>query len=143
MAVTAKQYAKFYSQLSLKQAYASNTMKAALFTSSLTPSQTNDTLFSSAPYTSNQVASGTGYTTGGVALTSLTLTTAALITTFDAADIVITATGAGFTYRYIVFYDTTSGVVMCYADMGADVVVPAGTHTIQLDALGLARITVS
>lgn len=142
MAVTAKQYAKLHSQSSLKEA-SGHTIKAALFTSALAPSQSADALFTAAPYTANQVASGTGYTTGGVALTGVTLATAAPITTLDAADPTITATGAGFTYRFVVFYDSTTNVLISYADMGADVVVPAGTHTITLDPLGIARVTVS
>ena len=144
MAVTAKQFAKLHSQLSLKQAYTSNTAKCALFTATCSPSQSADTLFTAAPYTSNQVAAANGYATGGVALASLSLATAALVTTFDSADPSWTVTGAGFTWRYAVIYDTTSGVVISYIDMGADQVwTTPGTYGLTLDAAGIARITVS
>lgn len=147
MAVTAKQYAKFPLSIMKKLAdLSADNIKIALFTSSLVPSQANDQFFDAAPYTTNQVAAANGYSTGGALLASKTVATAALITTFDAADPSWTVTGAGFTYRYAVIYDDTPASnkpVIAYIDFGQDIVAAAGTHSIALDALGIARITVA
>lgn len=148
MAVTAKQYAKFPLSVMKKLADLSgDNIKVALFTGTLVPSQANDQFFDAAPYNANQVANGNGYATGGALLASKTVATAALVTTFDAADPSWTVTGAGFTWRIAVFYDDTPASnkpVISYMDMGADQVwTTPGTYGITLDANGIARITVS
>lgn len=147
MAVTAKMYAKAPLSFMTKTANLStDTIKIALFTSTLVPAQSTNQYFDVTPYTANQVASGNGYTTGGATLSSVTVATSSLTTTFDAADVSWTVTGAGFTYRYAVVYDDTpasSKPLVCYIDFGADVVASAGTHTITFDTNGIARVIVA
>jgi len=128
---------------SLKIDWASDTFKAALFTNTYVPAQDTDELYSSL---TNEVANGNGYTTGGNSLTpSLPTYTAGTNTsTFDATDPAVwTASGAGFTFRYVVFYDTVSSVLIGYCDYGSSVTVNAGeTFTVTLDAAGLFTASV-
>jgi hypothetical protein len=93
-----------------------------------------------------EVSEANGYTTGGATLTNPTIGTTTTVTKFDSDDPAWTVTGAGFTYRYAVFYDSTPGSnkpLIAYVDMGADVTAVAGVHSIILDANGIARITAS
>lgn len=146
MATTAKQFAKFQKSLMNKEIdLDSDIIKVALFTAAHAPDQAVDQYYDAANGMT-EVAAGNGYAAGGVALSGLSIATAALITTFDAADPSWAVTGAGFTYRYAVIYDATPSSnkpLICYIDFGADVVAAAGTHTITLDALGIARNTVA
>lgn len=147
MAVTAKMYAKAPLSFMSKTAnLSSDTIKIALFTNALTPAQSTNQYFDASPYTSNQVASGNGYTTGGATLASVTLATSSLVTTLDAADVSWTVTSTGFTYRYAVVYDDTPASnkpLVAYIDFGQDITAVAGTHTIVFDALGIATVTVA
>lgn len=59
---------------------------------------------------SNELATGDGYTAGGVALSSVTLTKDSGKIIFDAADVQWSATGSGITASSAVLYnDTVSG----------------------------------
>jgi hypothetical protein len=147
MAVTAKVYAHLPLHLAQKDVdLVDDAIKVALFTNVLAVTQATDEFFDAAPYTSNEVASGLGYTTGGAALTGNAVTAAALVTKFDATDPAWTATGAGFTFRYAVIYDDTpvsSKPLISYIDFGEDQVWAAAAHTIPLSASGIATITVA
>ena len=65
-----------------------STLKLALVTSTYVFNATHETW---AEASSNEVATGNGYTTGGSALTSPTLVQAAGVCTFDAADVTFAA----------------------------------------------------
>lgn len=101
----AKWYAPALNKVLTKQVdLVNDTIKVALVTSSYSPNQ--DTHDEWADVTGE--ASGTGYTAGGKALASKTMTydSTANHWTFDAAD--TTWTGASVTFRYAVIYDDTA-----------------------------------
>jgi hypothetical protein len=129
----------------LKVDWASDTFKVALFTNSYTPAQDTDELYSA--ISANEVANGNGYTTGGNSITpSLpTYTAAGNISTFDASDPAVwTGSGAGFTFRYAVVYDTVSSVLIGWLDYGAPQLVGASeTLTITFDTLGVFTASVA
>ncbi len=146
MSITANQFAKFPLALMNKEAdLNSDTIKCALFTNAHAPDQENDQYYDGA-HGMTEVSAANGYSAGGVAVANPAISTSGLVTTFDADDPSWTVTGAGFTYRYAVFYDDTPGSnkpLISFVDFGADVTAVAGTHTILLDSDGIARITVS
>jgi hypothetical protein len=146
MAISAKAFSKFpLSAMNKEVDLNSDTIKCALFTSAHAPSQDDDQYYDAA-HGMTEVANANGYTTGGVAVGTPTIGTTAKVTKFDGDDPAWTATGAGFTYRYACFYDDTPGSnkpLISYVDMGADVVVVAGAHSITLSADGIARVTVA
>ena len=83
-----------------------DTLKMALMT-------TAPTVATDADYNTSatEVANGNGYTTGGVSLTGATSNssgTETLKTTADFSATTWTASGAGFTLRYFIFYDSTA-----------------------------------
>lgn len=143
---TGKLYAKFPLSLANKEAdLNSDTIKVALFTSSLSINQATDQYFDAAPYTSNQVAQANGYTTGGATIATPTIATSGNVLTFDGADASWTVTSTGWTYRYAIVYDDTpasSKPLIAYQDFGGDVSAVEGTHTIVWNASGIATITV-
>lgn len=147
MTVTAKAFTKFPLSLMNKEAdLNSDTIKCALFTSSLAPAQTTSQYFDAAPFNANQVATANGYSAGGATLSTPTIGASSLTTTFDAVDPSWTVTGAGFTYRIAVFYDdspSSNKPLISYVDFGADVTAVAGTHSIVLDSAGIARAVCS
>lgn len=86
--------------------------------------------------TITEVASGGGYTTGGNAVTVSSATqtggTYKLVLTSPTA---WTGSGAGFTFRYAVLTDSTTGTNVGYWDYGASQAVAASeTLTVTLDA---------
>lgn len=91
-----------------------------------------------------EVANGNGYTTGGntVATTSST-TTAGVYKLILADPAVWTATGAGFTFRYAILYNSTTSTPVAYWDYGSSQAVAAGeTVTVDLDAVnGVYTVT--
>lgn len=92
-------------------------------------------------------AAGTGYTAGGVALASKSVT-------YDAASNTLTLTsanpawpGATVTARYLVVYVDTgtaaTSPLICYVDFGADVSATATTFTYVVPTTGIASVTVA
>lgn len=82
------------------------------------------------------LATAGGYTAGGNAAT---ITSAAQTSgTYKlvlASPTAWTATGAGFTFRYAIMWDTTTSTPVAYWDYGSSQVVSAGeTVTVTLDA---------
>lgn len=82
------------------------------------------------------LATGNGYTAGGNAATVVTATqtsgTYKLVLNSPTA---WTATGAGFTFRYAILWDSTTSTPVAYWDYGSSQVVAAGeTVTVTLDA---------
>ena len=80
---------------------------------------------------------GTGYTAGGESLTSVTLTQAAGVITFDAAD--VTWTSSTITARAAVIYDDSlaSDPLICYIDFGSDQSSSSGDFVISFNASGI------
>ena len=75
----------------------------ALVKSTWTPAPTTDELWSTV--SGNEVANGNGYTTGGIALTGVTLAQTAGVVKFTSAAAVWTASGTGIpAWRYGVLY---------------------------------------
>lgn len=124
--------------------WVTDTQKCALTTAAYTPDQDVHDYW-------NDVTSevtGTGYTAGGVALASKTLTydSATNKIVLDAADPSWSAaTISGI--RKAVFYKDTgvaaTSKLWCWHDFGADQAVSSGTFTILLDADGVFRAVVS
>lgn len=117
------------------------THKLALFTNTITPNFSTDTAYGVAPYNANEV-SGTGYTAGGAAITSTTVTespTESLM--WDAADVswttsTITNARAGLAYA-----DALAGNnAIVLINFGADYSTVAGTFTVQWNAAGIFAI---
>ena len=82
-----------------------------------------------------EVPNGNGYTTGGnTAATSTSTTTAGVFKLVLTSPAVWTASGAGFTFRYAILYDSTTSTPVGYWDYGSSQVVAAGeTVTVTLD----------
>lgn len=91
-----------------------------------------------------EVANGNGYTTGGnTAATTSSSTTAGVFKLVLADPAVWTATGAGFTFRYAILYNSTTSTPVGYWDYGSSQAVAAGeTVTVDLDgAAGVYTVT--
>lgn len=120
----------------------SDTLKLTLHTSTYTPNQTSHSLFASA---TNEVANGSGYTTGGATLASKTYATSSLVTTFDAAD--VTWATLSKTHRYGILWDDTPTTpldpMIGYIDTGGDQVNVATDLTYQWNASGIYTLTVA
>jgi hypothetical protein len=115
-------------------------MKVAMFTNSITPDFTNDTAYASAPYNANEV-SGTGYSAGGVALTSTTLTASSGSLVFDAADTSWTSSTISSARGALVYADALAGNdVVCLVNFGADYATSNGTFLIQWNASGIFTV---
>src|SRR5437762_2148358 len=100
MAVPAKWYTKGKKSLANKEAdWDTDAIMIALFTTTLVPSQDNDQYFDAAPYTTNQLANGLGYTTGGKQLTAVTATASTLKFVMSSAALTWNFSGS-VTFRY-------------------------------------------
>lgn len=112
-------------------------VNCCLLTDSWTPDRTLD-FYSEL---TNELANGDGYTTGGEALTTKAVDTAANIIYLDADDIswTFSATKA---FRYAVIYKDTgvaaTSRLIWYIDLTAQSL--SGQYTIQLNALGLISL---
>ena len=114
----------------------SDTIKCALLTSSHSFTQTNTTW---ANVSANEI-SGTGYTAGGVELSSKTISVSSGVARWDAADATwLTST---FTARHAVLYDTTnSSSLIASIDFGGDQTISVGTFTVQWSTGGIMALT--
>lgn len=91
--------------------------------------------------THTEVSSGSGYTTGGVTMSTTWVESAGTVT-FDASPNSIWSS-ATFTARYAVLYsntDANKGLV-ALIDFGASKAVTAGTFTIQWHASGIFTLS--
>lgn len=116
--------------------FLSDTIKAALFTAAFTPDQDTQELYSAL---TNEVANGNGYTTGGATLAGLSIAytgatnTSAFTTTTNP---VWTGSGSGFAFRYVVFYDATTDLLIGYNDYGSTLTLQVtDTFTYIFDAV--------
>ena len=116
-----------------------NSFKIALFTSSATLSKSTTAYTapsdgSASPTNTHEVSSdGTGYTTGGNALTSTTPVLSGDTACCKFADTSISS--ASFTARGCLIYNSSqSNKAVCAVNFGADKTVTSGTFTIQVTA---------
>lgn len=145
MAVTAKLYGKFVSSLANKEIdLDTDALKVMLCTNLYAPDQDTHQYKSSV---TNEVT-GTGYTAGGAALATVTVsyTGATNVFMLDAADTSWAA--STITARYAVIYDSSPATdatrpLIGYVDFGADVSSTAAAFTITWDAAGIFTITVA
>ena len=134
MAITQAMCTSFKSEI-LQEGHqmATDTIKLALFTSSASLGE-GTTAYS----TSNEV-SGTGYTAGGVTLTSTTVSTTGTTAFFDADDPEFTS--ASFTARGALIYNSSnSNKAIAVLDFGGDFTVSSGTFKIVFPAAGTSAI---
>lgn len=94
----------------------------------------------------NEVATGNGYTQGGIALTTVTWVESSGTVTFDCDDVSWTASGGSITARFAAIYDDTvaspvADPVVCHSlldNTPADVTATDGNNfTVQIHASGV------
>jgi len=111
-----------------------DTLKIALLTSSASLGAST-TAYS----TSNEVANGNGYATGGVTLANKTVSTSGTTAFFDADD--PTWTSASFTARGALIYNSSaSDKAIAVLNFGGDFTVSSGTFRIVFPAAGANAI---
>lgn len=112
-----------------------------LMASGYSPNYTTDTTYS----TTNEVATGNGYTRGGISITSGMSVSAASGNAKWTSTVnpVWTSSGAGFTAYYALVYDATnSNHVICAFDFGGAQTVSGGaTFTITWNASGIITLS--
>jgi hypothetical protein len=112
------------------------TINCALFTSSATITGAS-TLYSGL---TNEVANGSGYTTGGNTITGLAWTGT---TTPSITGTIPNWTSSTFTFRYAVIYDTSTSKIIEFCDFGADQGVTNGSVALSFGANGLMQVSSS
>lgn len=113
------------------------THKVAMFTNSITPNFTTDTAYAVSPYDANEV-SGTGYSAGGVALSTTTFTGSSGSATFDAADTSWSSSTITNARGALVYADALAGNnAICLVNFGADYSTNNGTFQITWHATGI------
>jgi hypothetical protein len=142
--MASKMYGQFLAKALNKEVdFDTDTIKVMLTTSSYSPNQDTHAYKSDV---TNEVV-GTGYTAGGQALTSKTVTydAATNVIILDAAD--TTWANSTITARYAVIYDDAGAsdatkVLLGYVDLGSDQSSTNGAFALTWDATGIFRITV-
>ena len=134
MAITQVMCTSFKSEILDEQHdLVADTLKIALYTSSASL-DASTTAFT----TSNEI-SGTGYSSGGVELTSRTVSTSGTTAFFDADD--PTWTSASFTARGALIYNSSnSNKAIAVLNFGGDFTVSSGTFRIVFPAAGANAI---
>lgn len=140
---TANLYGLFFKSLANKEMNLNtDALKVMLCTSAYVPDQ--DTHQYKSSVTSE--VSGTGYTAGGAALTSVAVayTAATNVLSLDAAD--VSWTNSTITARYAVIYDSTPATdatrpLIGYVDFGSDLVSSGAAFSITWNASGIVNIT--
>lgn len=119
-----------------------DTIKVSLHTSTYTPDRDADNYHNDA---TNEVANGNGYTTGGAAIASPTITfdSGTDETRLDHADPSWAA--SSFTARTAVWYKDKGGAstadpLIGYLPFGSDVTVSSGTLSITIDSTGAFKL---
>jgi len=134
MAITQAMCTSFKADvLNKEQDLEADTLKIALYTSSATLDATTTA------YSATNEISGTGYTAGGVTLTSTTVATTGTTAYFDADD--PEWTSASFTARGALIYNSTNAdKAIAVLDFGGDFTVSSGTFRIVFPAAGASAI---
>ena len=134
MAITQAMCTSFKSEILDEQHdLVADNIKIALYTSSASL-DASTTAFT----TSNEI-SGTGYSSGGVELTSRTVSTSSTTAFFDADD--PTWTSASFTARGALIYNSSnSNKAIAVLNFGGDFTVSSGTFRIVFPAAGANAI---
>jgi len=113
------------------------THKVAMFTNSITPDFQADTAYGAAPYNANEV-SGTGYSAGGVVLTSTALSSATGTITWDGADTSWASSTITNARCALIYADALAGNnAICLVNFGNDYSTTNGTFTIQWNGSGI------
>lgn len=122
----------------------SDTVMCAMLTSGYTLNAAHSIF---ADVSANEVASGSGYTTGGVALANKSMTLTGAVGKFTADP----ATWAGITktYRYLVLYSlkTINGVtnpliaLILVDNTPADIVITSADYSVQWNANGILTLS--
>lgn len=114
----------------------STSNKVAMFQNSITPNFTTDTAYS----TTGEV-SGTGYTAGGAAVTTPTVTASSGSLVFDLADTSWASSTITNARCAMLYADALAGNnAICLVNFGADYSTVSGTFTIQWPAGGMFSI---
>lgn len=119
-----------------------DTMKVSAHTNTYTPNQDTHDFFDDV---TNEVT-GTNYTAGGATLASVTVGRTSGTVTFDAADVVWTQSGAGFSNarKFVVYKSTgtaSTSRLFSVVTADADVGNVTGDLTLQWNASGIAQWT--
>lgn len=137
---------QFSSTAARRVDWLTDTFKCALVVNTYTPNQDTHTFWSDV--SANELGTGNGYTTGGVTLSTKTLTydSASNTTRMDAADPAWTFV-ATKTFKYAVVYKDTgvgsTSPVLAYLDFAADQAIN-GAFSIVIDSTdGVLRGVVS
>lgn len=127
--------------------YLSDTVKVGLTTSSYTPDQDAHDFYNDI---TNELSTANGYTAGGATLASKTASydSGTNESRFDAADVVWTSTGAGFTARrFFIYKDSgvaSTSMLVGYDSFSTDQTASGGgTLTIQWASDGIFKFTAS
>ena len=125
-----------------------DTIKLSLHSTTYTPNQDTHDFFNDA--STSQLATGNGYSTGGVTLGSKTvaLDTGSDQIRFDAANASWTLTSTGIAWRYAVIYKSRGGAssadeLIGYIDPGAKQTPVAGTYTFNFSTAGILYVDVT
>lgn len=115
-------------------------IKVSLHTNTYVPDQSADIMFSDV---SDELVDPS-YPAGGVALTGVTVTQAAKVTTLNADDVTFPALSG--TFRYAIIRDATTGIaatepVLGYVKFAADVTPTSDNYTIVWHASGISTAT--
>lgn len=145
MAVTAHVYPKFQ-ETAVKKGVnlATDSLKVMLF-ASYTFANTHASMTD--VKAAGTEATGTGYTAGGQALSSVTVSTSGTVTTFTCAN-PSWGPSSTITAAFAVFYDAQGGtdatnIPIAYWDFGGSQSSSAGAFTLTINASGVATLTAS
>ena len=117
------------------------THKGAMFTSSVTPSYSADTAYAASPWNANEV-SGTGYTSGGLVLTTTVVDESPTGTLRWDCDDLLWTTATITNARYLLVYaDALAGNnALLAVDFGQNYSSSAGNFSVQIASGGLMTI---
>lgn len=144
MAVAAHLYPKIQENALTKKVNLSTDSLKVMLLSAYTYADTHSTMAD--VLGAGTEAAGTGYTAGGLALTGVTVSSSAKVTT-------VTCTSPSWanstiTAAFAVFYDAQGGTnatnyPMCYWDFGGNQSSSNGAYTLTINASGLITFTAS
>jgi voltage-gated potassium channel Kch len=121
-----------------------DTLKLALVSSGYTFSNSHSQWASAS---GSEVATGSGYTTGGAALASAAISRSSAIVKYDAADVTFTALTktfrAGVLYANVTRNGVTNPLIgyLLFDDTPADTVSSGTDYVVQWNASGIIQIT--